>query len=145
MLGALAENGPCYIHADSNSTYLNEWSWNNEVNMLYIDQPAQVGFSYDTLANFTKDLSGPSYSPINGTGLVPEQNSTLLTGTFASRNGTHSPRGVRNTAKIFWDFMQVFAQDFPGHQSNNSRIALTTESFVRFSSRPHRCAPRNES
>ena len=44
-MGALSENGPCFVNKDSNSTYLNPWSWNNEVNMLYIDQPVQVGFS----------------------------------------------------------------------------------------------------
>ena len=31
LLGLLVENGPCYINSDSNSTYLSEWSWNNEV------------------------------------------------------------------------------------------------------------------
>ena len=36
LIGALAENGPCFVGSDSNSTYLNPWSWNNEVNMLYI-------------------------------------------------------------------------------------------------------------
>jgi hypothetical protein len=30
MLGLLRENGPCYVHSDSNSTYLSDWSWNNE-------------------------------------------------------------------------------------------------------------------
>jgi hypothetical protein len=30
MLGLLRENGPCFVNSDSNSTYLNEWSWNNE-------------------------------------------------------------------------------------------------------------------
>lgn len=45
LYGALVENGPCFVGNDSNSTYLNPWSWNNEVNMLYIDQPNQVGYS----------------------------------------------------------------------------------------------------
>lgn len=30
MLGLLRENGPCYVNADSNSTYLSDWSWNSE-------------------------------------------------------------------------------------------------------------------
>lgn len=30
MLGLLAENGPCFINPDSNSTTLNPHSWNNE-------------------------------------------------------------------------------------------------------------------
>lgn len=56
MLGLLNGDGPCYIHADSNSIYLNEWSWNEYSNMLYIDQPVQVGFSYDRLQTITKNL-----------------------------------------------------------------------------------------
>jgi hypothetical protein len=31
MMGALSENGPCFVNDDSNSTRLNPWSWNNEV------------------------------------------------------------------------------------------------------------------
>lgn len=34
MMGALSENGPCFVNNDSNSTYLNPWSWNNEVGSL---------------------------------------------------------------------------------------------------------------
>jgi hypothetical protein len=30
LLGLFVENGPCYVNPDSNSTYLSEWSWNNE-------------------------------------------------------------------------------------------------------------------
>ena len=56
MIGALAENGPCLIGNDSNSTYLNPWSWNNEVNVLYLDQPNQVGYSYDILTNVTTSI-----------------------------------------------------------------------------------------
>ncbi|KAK0617470.1 Alpha/Beta hydrolase protein [Immersiella caudata] len=52
-MGRLEENGPCFVTPDSNSTVLNPWRWNNEVNMLYIDQPTQVGFSFDTLTNVT--------------------------------------------------------------------------------------------
>jgi carboxypeptidase C (cathepsin A) len=33
MLGLLREHGPCWVNEDSNSTRLNEWSWNNEGNM----------------------------------------------------------------------------------------------------------------
>ena len=34
MIGLLQENGPCVVNRDSNSTELNPWSWNNNVNML---------------------------------------------------------------------------------------------------------------
>lgn len=36
MIGLFQENGPCSVNHDSNSTTLNPWSWNQEVNMLYI-------------------------------------------------------------------------------------------------------------
>jgi carboxypeptidase C (cathepsin A) len=75
MLGLLRENGPCHINADSNSTRLNEWSWNNEVNMLYLDQPVQVGLSYDELTNVTVS-SEYGVEPADFSNGVPEQNNT---------------------------------------------------------------------
>jgi carboxypeptidase C (cathepsin A) len=43
-----AENGPYHFHnpADVNSIYLNEFSWNNNANLVFIDQPVGTGFSY---------------------------------------------------------------------------------------------------
>lgn len=76
MLGLFVENGPCYVNADSNSTRLSEWSWNNEVNMLYLDQPVQVGLSYDELQNVTVNLITGDITLLNDTDPVPEQNNT---------------------------------------------------------------------
>ena len=45
MMGLLSEHGP-YIMNESNTAFIkNEYSWNLETNMLYIEQPAGVGFS----------------------------------------------------------------------------------------------------
>lgn len=131
MLGLLSENGPCFVNSDSNSTYLNEWSWNNEVNMLYLDQPVQVGFSYDSLQNVTKNLMTNSVAKLdNDSDEVPQQNSTFLVGTYASRQSSHTARGVRNAAKAAWHFLQTFTREFPSYHPNDSRISITTESFV---------------
>lgn len=46
MMGLFEENGPCHFVNGESKPSLNEHSWNNEVNMLYIDQPIGVGFSY---------------------------------------------------------------------------------------------------
>jgi carboxypeptidase C (cathepsin A) len=35
---------------------LNPWSFNNDFNMLYIDQPVTAGFSYNSLVDGTVDL-----------------------------------------------------------------------------------------
>ncbi|KAG8704680.1 hypothetical protein FRC11_009667, partial [Ceratobasidium sp. 423] len=45
--GLFVELGPCMIGENGNTT-VNKWSWNRNVNMLFIDQPAGVGYSYNT-------------------------------------------------------------------------------------------------
>lgn len=50
-MGLLEENGPCFVSSDSKSTYLNEWSWNNEVNCKWLPKPslALPSFSVNTI------------------------------------------------------------------------------------------------
>ncbi|KAK0671725.1 putative carboxypeptidase S1 [Cercophora samala] len=51
MLGLFVEHGPCHFPDGSpvgSDPVLNEESWNSYANMLYLDQPAGVGFSYGT-------------------------------------------------------------------------------------------------
>jgi cathepsin A (carboxypeptidase C) len=45
-LGMLQELGPCLINANGTGTVYNEYSWSKETNLLFVDQPAGVGFSY---------------------------------------------------------------------------------------------------
>jgi carboxypeptidase C (cathepsin A) len=51
MIGLLQEHGPCRINNDSSTVSLNKFSWNNQANMIYIDQPAGVGFSQGDTVN----------------------------------------------------------------------------------------------
>ncbi|KAE8394878.1 Alpha/Beta hydrolase protein [Aspergillus alliaceus] len=46
LIGLFQENGPCHFANGEQTPSLNEHSWNNFANMLYIDQPIGVGFSY---------------------------------------------------------------------------------------------------
>lgn len=131
MMGMLSENGPCGINRDSNSTWLNPWAWNREVNMLFIDQPVQVGFSYDTLHNGTYDSlisheieeglvdDDVLPQPIKlvddnfgegGEG-IPELNATFSVGTFASQNVTLVPNSTEHAAVALWHFAQTWFEE----------------------------------
>ncbi|KAF8646648.1 hypothetical protein AX16_007146 [Volvariella volvacea WC 439] len=49
MIGLIQELGPCRITNDSSTVTLNPYSWSNEANFLFIDQPVGVGFSHGDL------------------------------------------------------------------------------------------------
>ncbi|KAI4335540.1 hypothetical protein L6164_014178 [Bauhinia variegata] len=51
--GASEEIGPFRINKTGSSLYLNKYSWNREANILFLESPAGVGFSY---TNTTSDL-----------------------------------------------------------------------------------------
>ncbi|KAI9513319.1 serine carboxypeptidase [Russula earlei] len=48
MIGLFQELGPCRINNESTGVDLNPTSWNNDANVLFIDQPVGVGFSFGT-------------------------------------------------------------------------------------------------
>lgn len=48
MIGLFQENGPCHFVNGASTPSLNPDSFNSYANMLYIDQPIGVGFSYGT-------------------------------------------------------------------------------------------------
>ncbi|XP_065631896.1 serine carboxypeptidase 24 [Quercus suber] len=53
--GASEEIGPFRINQTGSSLYLNEYSWNREANLLFLESPAGVGFSYTNSSSNLKD------------------------------------------------------------------------------------------
>jgi hypothetical protein len=102
------------------------------VNMLYLDQPVQVGFSYDNLTNVTvssfTDSEGVEVADFSN-GSIPEQNNTFYVGTYPSQNANLTTQGSENSARALWHFAQVWFQEFPGYRPNDSRISIATESY----------------
>ncbi|KAH8895308.1 alpha/beta-hydrolase [Thozetella sp. PMI_491] len=122
---AVGENGPCVVLSNSKDTSLNPWSWNDQVNMLYVDQPVQTGFSYDTLINGT--INEPK-SPFT-VGKSSSTNSTVISGVFSSQNSTLAPKSTVATAAAMWHFMQVWMQEFPGYKPADGKYSIWAESY----------------
>lgn len=57
MLAVFHGNGPCRFLDGESTPSLNPYSWNNNANMLYIDQPFGAGFSYSTRRIETTDAA----------------------------------------------------------------------------------------
>ena len=112
---AVGENGPCSVNADSNSTALNPWSWNNEVNLLYIDEPVQVGFSYNSLVNATVNQLPPdngAVMPADFSSGVPAANVTFQVGTFPNQNDSFTVNSTGNGAAVLWHFAQTWFEEY---------------------------------
>lgn len=45
-LALLSENGPCKVNDDGATTKINPYSWTESAHVLWLDQPADVGYSY---------------------------------------------------------------------------------------------------
>lgn len=54
-LGLLTEHGPFRIADDGATVMYNPFSWNTVANMLYLEAPAGVGYSYADDGNYTTD------------------------------------------------------------------------------------------
>jgi carboxypeptidase C (cathepsin A) len=133
-IGALQENGPCLVNPDSNSTRHNPWSWNGASQMLYIDQPVQTGFSYDSLFNGTCNQAVPLDSnPITlfPRGTEPTEpgdgNATFYYGTFSSQNASYTPNSTYSAAPAFWAVTQAWWSLFP--RQLPSSVHLWAESY----------------
>ncbi|KAL3651843.1 hypothetical protein CASFOL_004845 [Castilleja foliolosa] len=51
--GAMEELGPFRVHSDGKTLYKNKFAWNHAANVLFLESPAGVGFSY---SNTTQDF-----------------------------------------------------------------------------------------
>lgn len=59
--GFLNELGPLHVSPDGKSLYNNTFSWNKEANVLFLEAPAGVGFSYSLSKKYDTDDDIVSY------------------------------------------------------------------------------------
>lgn len=129
MVGLFQETGPCEvveIAQDRLGTQARDWGWDRSSNVLYIDQPNQVGFSYDTPTDGSLNLfTGAVSEPPSD--VPPNQPVfTFLNGTFSSNNGNRTANTTQIAALAVWHMLQGFLGAFPQYNpgtKNNSTQA----------------------
>ena len=119
MIGLFQENGPCQIDSNGN-VFNNPYSWTNMSNMLYIDQPTQVGFSYS--------IPVPAYTDQQGDIVVLSDNNcpdyaTGACGTYSSPNPRLTANSTDSAAPSFWSTLQGFMGVFPQYSTNGFHLA----------------------
>ncbi|KAJ9685580.1 hypothetical protein PVL29_017567 [Vitis rotundifolia] len=63
--GAMAELGPFRVHSDGKTLYRNRFAWNKAANVLFLETPSGVGFSYSNISyNYRGDrkTAGGNYA-----------------------------------------------------------------------------------
>ncbi|KAL1297362.1 hypothetical protein AAFC00_004903 [Neodothiora populina] len=131
MIGLFQELGPCEVVQLADGSYGTQprmWGWDRSSNVLFIDQPAQVGFSYDSLTNKSYNLLTQEYA---SPGPVPagQPAYTFLNGTFGSQAAWGTSNTTETAAHATWHFLQSFLAAFPqynpGTRPNSSNISTT--------------------
>jgi carboxypeptidase C (cathepsin A) len=133
MVGLFQENGPCEvveIAKDKLGTRARDWGWDRSTNILYVDQPVQVGLSYDNPTNGSLNLLDNSFSIPPTTLPQTQPPYTFLNGTFASQNPAFSANTSAISAQATWHFLQAFLGTFPQYNPGNRPNSTNRDGVV---------------
>ncbi|KAL1596544.1 hypothetical protein SLS60_009192 [Paraconiothyrium brasiliense] len=126
---ALTENGPCVAQKDGNTAVPNPFSFNQNAHVLYVDQPNQVGFSYDQIVDGVFDVFGGQA----GSGAVEsgatKSNLTNIRGKFPSQNPDTTAKTSTMAAKNMWYFLQVFFADLGIDYGDKYSVSIWGNSY----------------
>ena len=125
-----SESGPCYVNLAGNYTVINSWSFNNHVNMLFIDQPVQTGYSYDTLVNGTFNLTDETITPLvfNGSDAAADTDATSW-GTWPSQDPAYTTNTTVSSARALWHFGEHWLSSFPEYSTSSENIGFWGNSY----------------
>lgn len=140
MVGLFQEVGPCQVIEVAKGrlgTIARDWGWDRSSNIVFIDQPVQVGFSYDTPTNASLNLLDESIVIPPADVPITQPAYSFLNGTFASENPSFTANTSQIAAQSIWHFLQTFLTSFPQYNTAlrpeatqpTTEIHLFTESF----------------
>lgn len=125
-----SESGPCYVNVAGNDTTLNPWSFNNHVNMLFIDQPVQTGFSYDSLVTGTYNLTEEVILPLTyNSSQAAYTDATTSWGTFSSQDPSHTTNTTVSSARAVWHFAEHWLSSFPEYTTSSTKLGIWGNSY----------------
>ncbi|CAO2655634.1 Nn.00g044370.m01.CDS01 [Neocucurbitaria sp. VM-36] len=124
MIGLFQELGPCGVGPDL-KPFNNPYSWTNASNMLFIDEPTTVGFSYTIPIPGYKDSGFIIQLPNNTCPDYAEAYGTC--GTYSKPNHTLTANSTEGAAPNMWKTLQGFMGAFPEY--SRSGFSFTTESY----------------
>ncbi|EMD62877.1 hypothetical protein GGP41_002849 [Bipolaris sorokiniana] len=124
MIGLFQELGPCGVGPDL-KPYDNPYSWSNASNMLFIDEPTQVGLSYS--------IPIPGYN--DGSYIIELPNATCPSyaatygtcGTYSKPDVSLTANTTQGAAPNMWKTLQGFMGAFPEYSRHGVNFA--TESY----------------
>lgn len=124
MIGLFQELGPCGIDING-SVYNNPYAWNRKTNLIFVDEPTTVGFSYG--------VPKPGYIDAASGDFITLPNTTCpdyAVGTCATYSEMRPALTANSTAAAapnMWKTLQGFMGAFP--QYSRGSFHFTTESY----------------
>jgi carboxypeptidase C (cathepsin A) len=106
--------------------------------MIFIDQPAQVGLSFDSPQNFTHDFLHDTYGPPTASNPSGLPSFLFSQGTFSSQRTFATANTTKIAASAVWHFLQTFLSTFPQYNpgvrpdsniTHPTGVNLFTESY----------------
>ena len=133
MVGLFQEAGPCEVFEVAKGqlgTRARDWGWDRSSNLLFIDQPNQVGFSFDVPTNgsrntLTDEIIQPPAPVPSG-----QPANTFLDGTFSSNNMNSTANTTEIAGHAIWHMLQAFLGTFPQYNPGSSSKSTKTSSKV---------------